>query len=214
MSDGSTSDRAPVDASPADAPPSEPSRTGLASIYAPMAAVAAVVILADVLTKQWADGLELCQSLAVRPTIGFCRAYNQGMAFSVGWGAGALIAAVALAIVAVLVIAARKVPLHHRLLMGAVAGGAIGNVIDRAFRAPVQVAGAAAPKGGFMNGAVVDFVYTKFWATFNVADSCIVVGGILLAIALWRLPDPEPETSPESGAQPSPDDPAASKSTS
>jgi lipoprotein signal peptidase len=33
---------------------------------------------------------------------------------------------------------------------------------------------------------VVDFIYSGFWPTFNVADASIVCGCILLAIALWR----------------------------
>jgi signal peptidase II len=181
MSDG-------ADASPAEAATKE----SLAKIYGPMLAVTFGVVLLDIVSKQWADGLDRCQQLAKPPTVGFCLAYNEGMAFSVGWGSGAIIAGVALVIVVVLLMYARKVPLYPRLLMGLVAGGAIGNVLDRAFRAPAPGSG----NHGFMSGAVVDFVYTKFWATFNLADSAIVVGGILLAIALWRLPDPETEPTP------------------
>lgn len=169
---------------------------GLARTYAPMAGVAAAVLVADQLSKAWADDLTTCAELAGqgrRPTVGFCLAYNEGMAFSVGWGSGAIIALVAVAIVVVLVVAARKVPFRLRLLMGAVAGGALGNVIDRAVRDPAPLGtNRPASDGGFMSGAVIDFVYTRFWATFNVADACIVVGGILLSIALWRMPDPAP----------------------
>jgi len=52
-------------------------------------------------------------------------------------------------------------------------GGALGNIIDR-----------------LRLGYVVDFldVYVKswHWPTFNVADSCITVGVLLLALSLWR----------------------------
>ena len=169
---------------------------GLRAIYLPMAGIAGIVLLADQLSKLWADGLERCSTMLERPTVGFCLAYNEGMAFSMGWGSGAIIAAVAIAIVVVLVVAARKVPLYPRLLMGAVAGGALGNVVDRALRSPAP----GSANSGFMSGAVVDFLYSSFWATFNIADSAIVVGGILLSIALWRLPDPAPtEPVVESG---------------
>ena len=42
-----------------------------------------------------------------------------------------------------------------------------------------------------------DFIWTSWWPTFNVADSAVVVGGILLAIVAWRLPDPEPKPAPQ-----------------
>ena len=159
------------------------SEDGAMRLYGPLVGAAAVVILIDQVTKAWAVDLAPCNSLVPRPTFAFCLAYNEGMAFSVGWGKGPIISLVALAIVAVMFASARKVPMSSRWLMGAVAGGAIGNVIDRAVRAPAT----GAP--GFMRGAVVDFLYSSFWATFNVADAAIVVGGILLSIALWRVPD-------------------------
>ena len=56
--------------------------------------------------------------------------------------------------------------------LGLVVGGALGNLADRVFRSH--------------HGAVVDFIALHFWPTFNVADSCIVVGGILAAVLLWR----------------------------
>ena len=155
-------------------------------LYAPMVGVALAVIAADQITKHFATRLDECKTLVERPTIGLCLAHNEGMAFSVGWGSGAIISAVAVTIVVVLFVVARKMPLHARLLMGAIAGGATGNVIDRAFRA----AAASTQHRGFMGGAVVDFLYSSFWATFNIADSAVVVGGILLSIVLWRLPEP------------------------
>lgn len=62
--------------------------------------------------------------------------------------------------------------------LGAVVGGAIGNVIDR-----------------LRYGAVVDFVdvhaWDWHWYVFNVADAAIVCGvGVLLADALFRRPAP------------------------
>lgn len=169
-------------------------RPRVVQLYAPMVATMLVVIVLDQLTKHWATGLDLCRDLVERPTVGFCLAHNKGMAFSVGWGAGKFISAVALTIVVVLFVAARKLPLSARILMGAIAGGALGNVIDRAFRSAID-----GPRT-FMGGAVVDFIYSTFWATFNVADSAVVVGGILLSILLWRLPEPGDEPPAPVGA--------------
>lgn len=182
---GSSASASPDDSQSDSSGPSQSDSLG--NVYRPVLAVAGAVLLADVLTKQWADDLEQCAAVP-RKTFNFCLAYNEGMAFSFGWGSGALIAVVAIAIVVVLLVSARRMPLYPRVLMGVIAGGAVGNVLDRAFRAPAPH---SVDTGGFMRGAVIDFLYTSFWPTFNVADSAIVVGGILLAIALWRLPDPE-----------------------
>ena len=61
---------------------------------------------------------------------------------------------------------------RSRVALGLVVGGALGNLSDRVLRSN--------------HGAVVDFIALHFWPTFNVADSCIVVGGILAALLLWR----------------------------
>ena len=63
-----------------------------------------------------------------------------------------------------------------RIAVGAIIGGAIGNLADRAFR----------EGGGFFGGAVVDFIDLQWWPVFNVADSAIVVGGILVVWRGWR----------------------------
>ena len=54
-----------------------------------------------------------------------------------------------------------------RLALGLQLGGAVGNLIDR-----------------LRHGAVVDFIDVGPWPTFNVADSSIVVGILLLAVML------------------------------
>jgi signal peptidase II len=80
-----------------------------------------------------------------------------------------------LAVIAVLVIlgAVRRVQSTPiAVALGLVVGGALGNLTDRVFRSH--------------GGAVVDFIALHFWPTFNIADSCIVVGGILAAVLLWR----------------------------
>ncbi|MEZ5320524.1 MAG: signal peptidase II [Microthrixaceae bacterium] len=165
------------------APPS-PGGTSVLSRFGGLIAAAGLVIVVDQLTKTWATGLRRCVELNERPLVGFCLAHNQGMAFSVGWGRGVVISLVALAIVVTLVLFSRRMTPVGRVVVGVVVGGALGNLVDRAFRASVT----PGPRG-FMGGAVVDFLYSRFWATFNVADSCVVVGGIALAVLMWRMPD-------------------------
>lgn len=163
----------------------------------PLLVTAVVVFALDQLSKAWAngdwifDGLERCAALNPRPTIGLCLAYNEGMAFSIGWGAGALIAPIAVVIVVAMLVFAPRMTVLQRVMMGAIVGGAIGNLVDRAFRVS-----AAGVREGFMGGAVVDFFYSSFFATFNVADAAIVVGGFLLAFTVYRMPDDEGDGAP------------------
>jgi len=57
-----------------------------------------------------------------------------------------------------------------------VVAGAAGNFFDRLLR-----------------GHVVDFIHLQHWPVFNVADMCIVAGGLLLALVYWRrAPRPPP----------------------
>jgi signal peptidase II len=60
-----------------------------------------------------------------------------------------------------------------------VLGGALGNLVDRFFRAP-----------GFLRGHVVDFVAVGWWPVFNIADSCITIGAVLLIVRSLRAPRP------------------------
>lgn len=52
---------------------------------------------------------------------------------------------------------------------GLILGGAIGNLIDR-----------------ILYKAVIDFIDLKFWPVFNIADSAISIGVILLIIYFWK----------------------------
>jgi signal peptidase II len=141
--------------------------------------VAAVALAADQLTKAWA-----LRHLADGPrhvvwTLQLDLAHNTGAAFSLfsGSGAGPVIASLALIVVAV--VAVRSRTLRSSLGMvaaGMVLGGALGNLADRAFRS----------NAGFLQGAVVDWIDLRWWPVFNVADSFVSVGVILLVVVLWR----------------------------
>jgi len=137
-------------------------------------AVAVVSIVVDQSTKSWAlrvlDGREPIHLLG---SLRLALSYNSGVAFSLGRGSGLTIVPVALLVVVVVVFVARHLP--GRLAasaVGLVVGGATGNVVDRLFRK--------------LDGSVVDFIDLQWWPAFNVADACIVVGGILLALCSMR----------------------------
>jgi signal peptidase II len=107
----------------------------------------------------------------------FVQARNSGAAFSVGTGATVALTVVALVVVVIIVRAARRLrSVGWAVALGLVLGGALGNLVDRFFRAP-------APG----RGHVVDWISLfaadgHIWPIFNLADSCIVVGGCLAVL--------------------------------
>lgn len=102
---------------------------------------------------------------------------NPGAAFSMATGMTWILSLVALAVVVAIVwIAPRLRSVGWAIGLGLVLAGALGNLVDRIFRAP-----------GPMLGHVVDFISLRWngqpiFAIFNVADSCICVGGALIVL--------------------------------
>jgi signal peptidase II len=92
---------------------------------------------------------------------------NQGIAFGIDLGSERLTTiVVGLAFVAVAIIFWKLAPKDRLTAVGAglLIGGAIGNLIDR-----------------FRFSAVVDYIAVGPWPRFNVADTAVVVGVLLLA---------------------------------
>ena len=58
--------------------------------------------------------------------------------------------------------------------LGLILGGALGNLTDRIIHGPG------------VSGRVVDFIDFRIWPVFNVADSCIVIGALLLVLSSTR----------------------------
>jgi signal peptidase II len=146
------------------------SRTRLATCI-----VVAVVAL-DLITKAWAvSELDDGPVEIIGDTVSFRLARNTGGAFSLFQAFTPMLAIVAVVVAYFLVRTLRRT--RDTLLVVAlslVLGGAIGNLLDRLFRSP-----------GFLRGAVVDFVHVGDWPTFNVADSAITVGAVLVIV--WSL---------------------------
>jgi len=83
-----------------------------------------------------------------------------------------------LAAVIAVVIIVRSPQVRDKLVafaLGLVLGGALGNLVDRIARPP-----------GVFRGRVIDFVDLHWWPVFNVADSAVVIGAVLLLIASFR----------------------------
>jgi signal peptidase II len=147
------------------------------------ASVAAVVVALDQLTKWWAverlslagcavpDGcIELVGSLRFRLV------ENTGSAFSLGTGWGPLLGVVAAVMAVILLRASHRSSRAVAVVLGLVAGGAVGNLVDRVARAD----------DGLLSGAVIDFVDLQWWPVFNLADAAIVVGVAALAVLSFR----------------------------
>jgi signal peptidase II len=106
---------------------------------------------------------------------------NLGAAFSFAEGATVLFSLVAVGVAVVIVRTSRRLySTGWAVTLGLVLGGALGNLVDRIFRAP-----------GFLQGGVVDFLSVfgpdaQHFPVFNLADSAITCGGILGAFLALR----------------------------
>jgi signal peptidase II len=140
-------------------------------------AVALAVLAADQASKYWilyVLRLPVLGQVRLLPVLALTMVWNRGVTFGLLAGLGAWSSAV-LAVVALCVVAALGWWLHRAesrltaIALGAIAGGAVGNVIDRA-----------------RFGAVVDFIRAHVgvwsWPVFNLADAAIVCGVAALVI--------------------------------
>jgi signal peptidase II len=158
---------------------------------APSIVVGAVVL--DQLTKSWVVAALSDEPLSIIGTdVEFRLTRNSGGAFSLFTNATVILALLASVLSIFLVRAVHRA--RDRLTVVAlslVLGGALGNLADRMFRSP-----------GVLRGEVVDFVRVGSFPSFNVADSCVTIGAILLIIAAFRAP---PEPPPETRTEPPPE---------
>ena len=144
-------------------------------------AVVAVIVL-DVITKALAVRYLMPQHVphsVIGEFVRFTLAFNPGAAFSMSLGDNSRYIFGAFAIVALYILwrlyrTSEPGDTLRVLALGLACGGAAGNLIDR-FRS---------------SRGVVDFIDigvgdVRFW-TFNVADSAVTIGAIVLAFVLWR----------------------------
>lgn len=156
-------------------------------------AISAAVILADQASKQWAMATLRGRPdlVLVEDLLRFSYAENPGIAFSLFNSGTSLtrwvLSGISLiAAVVVTYFASKTSPreVRSQVTLALLLGGIVGNFIDRA-----------------TSGRVVDFILVHWreyaWPTFNVADSAISVGAVLLAIELLRS---EPAPKPSDGA--------------
>lgn len=161
-------------AAPAPADPTTARRVGL------VAATAALTFLIDQGTKIWALHSLPSDGLA-RPLIGDVISLrlvrNPGAAFSSLDGMTIVVTLVALVIVGGLAyyVHSRRITRPIAVCLGLIAGGALGNLLDRFVREP-----------GFLRGHVVDFIDYFGWFVGNVADIAIVLAALAFLLLSWR----------------------------
>jgi len=136
-----------------------------------------LIIVLDLWTKGLAtDSLTLYRPVELTSWLNMTLAHNYGAAFSFLSDAGGwqrwLFTGLASVVTLVLIIWLFRLPAREKLTaaaLGLIIGGAVGNLIDR-----------------IMHGYVVDFIDVYYrgwhWPAFNVADSAITCGVILLLV--------------------------------
>jgi signal peptidase II len=101
---------------------------------------------------------------------------NPGAAFSIGTSMTIVFTAIAAGVIIFIVRSARRIySLSWAVALGLLLGGAMGNLTDRIFRSP-----------GPFRGWVVDWIELPHWPVFNLADSAIVCGGVLMVLLATR----------------------------
>lgn len=108
--------------------------------------------------------------------LGWKLLFNPGAALSLGTGMTWVLTLVAVAVVVVVVRISRRIgSIGWSMAFGLLLGGAIGNLIDRFFRAP-----------GFASGHVVDFINYNGFFVGNVADIAIVLAAAMIMLLSLR----------------------------
>lgn len=138
-------------------------------------AIPIVVVVLDQLTKAWVRStMTLNETIpVVGDVVRLTYIHNEGAAFGLSVGPHSsqvflVLAAVASVLVLYLLLSAPREERMQRIALALILGGALGNIIDRV-----------------RWSMVVDFIQVgvagHFWPIFNVADSAVTVGAVLLA---------------------------------
>lgn len=145
---------------------------------APLAAVCLTIVIVDQVTKSrvasaLGPGAAEHERWLIGNRVGLSYGENSGVAFGLLKGAPTAVFVLATAVVIAVICWFALTRVQNRFIAfaaAAVAGGAIGNLIDRA-----------------RLGHVRDFIAVGPWPPFNVADASITIGVSLALIAMWEL---------------------------
>ena len=160
-------------------PAPRPGFSGRALAILGTTAVLAVIldqVVKELSTNNLVEGGESVRILGGLVYLSLLR--NSGAAFSLGSDYTWIFPLVTIAVVTWIGFMTRRLrSLPWAIALGLVLGGALGNLIDRRFRAP-----------GVLHGHVVDMISVfgprgEYFAVFNIADACLSVG-VVLAVLL------------------------------
>jgi signal peptidase II len=141
-----------------------------------MLSISVIVVALDQLTKWMALKYLLGKIVAVVPFVNFVLVFNRGAAFGFlndagNWQNFFFVIVAAIASVVIIYMLTRLESRNTKVGVGLalILGGAIGNVIDR-----------------LVHGYVIDFIDVFYgswhWPAFNIADSAISIGAVLLVL--------------------------------
>lgn len=140
--------------------------------------IALSVLVLDQLTKYWAAATLAKGSIAVAPILNLALVHNTGAAFGFmsdagGWQNVFFMVVASLASVLIAVMLWRQQDRWVGTGLALILGGAVGNLVDRA-----------------VHGYVIDFIDVYYgtwhWPAFNIADSAITIGAVLLIIDAFK----------------------------
>ncbi|MGC9326773.1 MAG: signal peptidase II [Candidatus Hinthialibacter sp.] len=137
--------------------------------------IAAFTFIFDLLTKIWA-----VQRLQGRPPMDiipgvfrFAYGENTGIAFGLFQNHGGLlhllspVAFIVLLVILYKMFAEYSMDVWYRIIFGLLIGGALGNILNRLYC-------------GYVVDSIDVFIGTYNWPTFNIADSALTVGEVIL----------------------------------
>jgi signal peptidase II len=188
--DGQPMDAPLLDAPDPDAPQREALRPGTprrrSSRLGVVLGVAVFVLAADIVSKvivvaTLSDRRCLVGNFVPSPppvrllggVLTLCESRNPGAAFGIGGTSSTIVfTAIAVGVIIFIVRTARQINSPPwAIALGLLLGGATGNLTDRIFRSP-----------GPLRGWVVDWIQLPHWPVFNLADSSITCGAVLMVL--------------------------------
>jgi len=127
------------------------------------------VFVLDQFTKAWARSLNY--DLLITPWFSLAYTTNTGISFGMLQDFPLLPTLVAIGVIGLIIFKYRDLPKDWLLQVSValILAGAAGNLMDR-----------------FLYSAVTDFIAFSFWPSFNIADSAVVIGGLLFLLNEYK----------------------------
>src|SRR3989344_3195921 len=113
---------------------------------------------------------QIIKLLIINKTIPLNYIQNTGAGFGLFKDSANILIFVSIIAIGLILYYYKKIPENSvsvQIAAGLILGGAIGNLIDR-----------------IRLGSVIDFIDLKFWPSFNIADSAITIGAVIIIIYL------------------------------